>query len=136
MVDDIEEIRRRKLNEMLEKLQSKKNSENFPDEPLTLTDETFDETIKKYNVVVVDCWAEWCGPCRMIAPIIEQLAKEMKGEVVFGKLNVDENMEIPSRYFISAIPTLLIFKGGKLVDKVVGALPKEYLKRKISQYLQ
>lgn len=135
MVEDIDEIRMRKLNEMLKKIKEKKDTENFPDTPLVLTDGTFDETINKYNVVVVDCWAEWCMPCRMIAPIIEQLAKEMKGKVVFGKLNVDENMEVPSRYYISAIPTLLIFKGGKLVDKVVGALPKVYLERKISQYL-
>lgn len=135
MVEDIDEIRQRKLNEMLEKLKKEKMKKDFPDTPIVLTDATFDEIIKKYDVVVVDCWAEWCGPCRMIAPIIEELAKEMQGKVVFGKLNVDENMEIPSRYYISAIPTLLIFKGGKLVDKVVGALPKPYLQRKISQYL-
>nr|2YNX_A Chain A, LACA THIOREDOXIN [synthetic construct]2YNX_B Chain B, LACA THIOREDOXIN [synthetic construct] len=101
-----------------------------------LNDENFDEVIKKNNkVVVVDFWAEWCGPCRMIAPIIEELAKEYAGKVVFGKLNVDENPEIAAKYGIMSIPTLLFFKNGKVVDQLVGAMPKEALKERIKKYL-
>jgi len=131
-MEDIDEIKKKKLDEMLRKMKEK---ENFPNAPVVLNDGNFDGFVKKYSVAVIDCWAEWCGPCRMIAPIIDELAKEMQGKVAFGKLNVDENMEIPSRYYISAIPTLLIFKDGKMVDKVVGALPKQFLMEKISQYI-
>lgn len=84
--------------------------------------------------MVVDCWASWCGPCRMVGPIIEELAKEMKGKIVFGKLNVDENRETSMKYGIMSIPTLLVFKNGNLVDNVIGAMPKEMLKAKLAPY--
>ena len=88
-----------------------------------------------YPIFILDCWAEWCGPCRTIGPIIEQLASEMKGKVVFGKLNIDENMQTANKYRISAIPTLMIFKNGKLIDKLVGAYPKPALVAKIQKFL-
>lgn len=134
-MEDIDEIKKKKLNEMLEKIKKSKESAEFPGSPVTLNDENFDEFVKKYPVVVVDCWAEWCMPCRMVAPVIEELATELKGKVVFGKLNVDENIGVPSRYYISAIPTMLIFKNGEMADRIVGALPKELLKRKILQFV-
>ncbi|MDM7935156.1 MAG: thioredoxin, partial [Methanothrix sp.] len=100
-----------------------------------VTDGTVESAASQYPVFVLDCWAEWCGPCRMIAPVIEELAREMRGRVVFGKLNVDSNMQTANRYRISAIPTLLIFKNGKLVDKLVGAYPKASLLAKIQKHL-
>jgi len=95
-----------------------------------------DEVINSSQPVVVDLWAEWCMPCRMIAPIIEELAQEYDGKVKFGKLNVDENRNIAIRYSIQAIPTLLIFKDGQLVQKFVGLRSKADLKREIDSLLE
>jgi len=86
--------------------------------------------------VVVDFWAEWCMPCRMIAPVVEELAKEYAGKVVFGKLNTDENPTIAARYGISAIPTMIFFKKGKPVDQIVGAMPKSELKRWVERNIR
>lgn len=108
--------------------------QNLPDTPLTLTDANIDEAIKKYNTIVIDCWAPWCGPCRIVAPVIEELAREMQGKVVFGKLNVDENLATSAKHQIMSIPTLLVFKNGNLVDRLVGAYPKEELKKKLEPY--
>jgi thioredoxin 1 len=90
--------------------------------------------VKNYPLIVVDCWAAWCAPCRAIAPIVEELAKEYSGKVVFGKLNVDENPETAQRYGVMAIPTLLVMKEGKEVDRVVGVLPKNQLEAKVNAY--
>ena len=95
-----------------------------------------DEVIKSPQPVVIDLWAEWCMPCRMIAPIIEELAQEYDGKVKFGKLNVDENRNIAIRYSIQAIPTLLIFKDGQLVQKLVGLRSKADLEREIDSLLE
>ena len=95
--------------------------------PTNLTDATFDEFVAKNDIVVVDCWAPWCGPCRMLSPIIEEIAREMNGKVGVGKLNTDDNRAVPMRYQIMSIPTTLIFKKGKLEDKIVGAVPKKTL---------
>jgi thioredoxin 1 len=91
--------------------------------------------MKKYPTIVIDCWAPWCGPCRMIGPVIEELAKEMKGKIVFGKLNVDENQQTSLKYKIMSIPTLLVFKNGNLVDRFVGAMPKDMLIQKLKPHL-
>ncbi|RZN72672.1 MAG: thioredoxin [Candidatus Methanolliviera hydrocarbonicum] len=93
-----------------------------------------DETLGRFPLIVVDCWATWCGPCRMIAPIIEDLAEEKAGEIVFGKLNVDENRSLSMKYGITAIPTLLIFKEGEFVDQIIGAMPKKSLEKKLKGY--
>jgi thioredoxin 1 len=90
--------------------------------------------MKSYPLVVVDCWAAWCAPCRAIAPIVDQLAKDYTGKVVFGKLNVDENPETAQRYGIMAIPTLLVMKNAEEVDRIVGALPKNQLEEKINSH--
>jgi len=108
---------------------------DWPKVPIAVTDDKFEDTIQKYPLVVVDCWAPWCAPCIMVAPIIEELAKEYQGKIVFGKLNTDENKETMKEYNIMSIPTLLIFKSGKLVDRSVGAMPKEELKPEIIKYL-
>lgn len=93
------------------------------------------EVIDSGKVTVVDLWAEWCGPCRMMTPVIEELAQEYEGRAVVGKLNVDDNPEIPTQYNVRGIPTFLIFKGGKLADKVVGAQTKKVLQDKIEALL-
>ncbi|MEM4258006.1 MAG: thioredoxin [Candidatus Thermoplasmatota archaeon] len=109
--------------------------QKWPNTPLHITDGDFDATVKKYPSIVVDCWAPWCGPCRMIGPVIEELAKEMQGKIVFGKLNVDENPLVSAQHQIMSIPTLLVFKNGSLVDRIVGALPKDQLKHRLTQKL-
>ena len=106
-----------------------------PTEPLILTDRNFDQAVKKYPMLVVDCWAEWCAPCRMVAPVIEELARDYQGQIVFGKLDVDQNRAVAGRYQIMSIPTLLIFKGGQLVGTKVGALPKHVLEGELLKYV-
>ena len=108
---------------------------DWPTEPIAVTDDKFEETVQKYPLVVIDCWAPWCVPCNMVAPIIEELAKEHQGKIVFGKLNTDENQETMKEYNIMSIPTILIFKSGKLVDRSVGAIPKEELEPEIIKHL-
>ncbi len=109
-------------------------SGNWPDEPVKVTDEDFDEFVEEYDVVLIDFWAEWCGPCKRLGPIIEELAEEMQGDVAFGKLDVDDNKAKSSEYSVSSIPTMIIFNDGEVVDKMIGALPKEDIKEKLEKY--
>jgi thioredoxin 1 len=102
---------------------------------LQITDDNFYELIKGDKPVVVDFWAEWCGPCRMIGPSIEELAGEYEGKVVIGKLNVDENDTVTGEYGIMNIPTILFFKNGELVLKHVGAASKSVIEEKIKSLL-
>jgi len=136
MVDEeLEEIKRKKLEELKKQyMNGGKKMENMPNTPVKVTDADFDEAIKKYDTIVIDCWAPWCGPCRMVGPIIDELAKEMQGKIVFGKLNVDENPATSAKHQIMSIPTMLVFKNGNLVDRVTGALPKEELIKKFGIY--
>jgi thioredoxin 1 len=137
MVDgELEKIRNKKMQELKKYyLNGGKNmSENQPNTPITITDADMEDTIKKYDTIVVDCWAPWCGPCRMVGPIIDQLADELQGKVVFGKLNVDENPATSTKHQIMSIPTLLVFKNGNLVDRLIGAYPKDELKKKLEPY--
>ena len=102
--------------------------------PIVISDDTFEEEVVKSDVpVLVDFWAEWCAPCKMIAPIVEELAEEYDGKVKFAKLDVDSNPKVATTYGIRSIPTLLIFKGGSPVDQVVGAVPKSVLKGRLEQ---
>ena len=102
---------------------------------LELTDGNIKEIINSGKPVVVDFWAEWCGPCRMVGPIVEELAKEFDGQVVVGKMDVDENVETPNEYGIRNIPTILFFKDGQVVDKQIGATHKAVLAAKIQALL-
>ncbi len=109
---------------------------DFSDHPVLATDRTFtDVVLSSPNPVVVDCWAPWCGPCRMVAPILDQLASEYAGRVKIAKLNVDENPMTASRYSTQSIPTLLFFKDGNLIDRLVGALPKAEIERHVRALL-
>jgi thioredoxin 1 len=95
---------------------------------VTLQDATFDQEVLKSDVpVLVDFWAVWCGPCKAIAPAVEELARQYKGKVKVAKMNVDEHQQVPQQYGIRSIPTLLVFKGGRVVDTIVGAVPKSKL---------
>ena len=103
--------------------------------PVTVTDATFAEVVERSPVpVVVDMWAPWCGPCRMVAPVIDELAAEMAGRVRFAKLNVDENPATASRFGARSIPTLLIIQGGREVDRIVGAQPKAEIARRLERF--
>ena len=126
---NLEEIKRKKLKKLMER-------KNYPKIPVVVTDSDFDTVIKKYPVVVVDCWAAWCAPCRMIEPIIENLAGRYSGKIVFGRLDVDKNKNVAIKYNIMSIPTLLVFKNGKNVDRMVGAMPEPVLEDKIKIYLK
>lgn len=99
---------------------------------LILTDSNFDEVINSGKPVLVDFWAEWCGPCKMIGPVVEELAGDYDGRAVVAKLNVDENPQTTAKFGVRSIPTLLVFKGGQIVDKQVGAVPKSVLNQKLA----
>ncbi len=103
--------------------------------PVVLTDSDFDDFVKKHPLVVVDFWAPWCPPCKMVEPAVNELASEYAGKVIFGKVNVDENRQVPLRYGIMAIPTFLFFKNGEPVDTMVGVLPKLQFKQMIERKL-
>jgi thioredoxin 1 len=97
-----------------------------------LTDANFQaEVLDSKKVAIIDLWAEWCGPCRLMGPIVDELATELDGKVLVGKLNVDDNPNVPVNYNVRGIPTFLIFKNGELVDKVVGTQSKQFLKDKL-----
>ncbi len=102
---------------------------------LKLTDAEFTNTLKNNPMLVVDCYADWCAPCRMIAPFIQEFAGEYSGRVTFAKLDVDHNQQVAYQFGIRSIPTVLFFKNGKLVDQVVGALPKHALKQRVEALL-
>ncbi len=128
-MDELEKIREMKREEMLRSISP-------PTEPVKITDEGFVNLLAKHPLLVVDCWAPWCMPCRMIGPIVDELSKEYAGKVVFGKLNLDENRVIAQRLEIMSIPTLLFFREGKLVDRLIGALPKEQIKFRVEKLQQ
>jgi len=129
---ELEQIRRRKMIELRKKGDS---GNKDPTHPTVLTDGTLQEFVASNKLSVIDCWAAWCGPCMMLAPIIDQLAAEYSGRVAFGKLNVDENPSTSAQYGIMSIPTLLIFNNGQLVDRMVGVQPLQSLKAGLDGYL-
>lgn len=104
--------------------------------PVEITDANFqNEVLQSDKPVLLDFWAEWCGPCKMVAPVVEELAKEYDGKLKVGKVDVDSNQQTSMQYGIRSIPTLLIFKGGKVVDQLVGAVPKKMLAEKVAKHL-
>tara|TARA_B100001750_G_scaffold59198_1_gene46929 strand:- start:1777 stop:2103 length:327 start_codon:yes stop_codon:yes gene_type:complete len=103
--------------------------------PIVISDENFDQIIKTNPIVVVDFWAEWCGPCRAMNPIIEELSSIYENKIVFAKLNVDKNPVTPSKYGISSIPTFLIIKNGQIMNSIIGAVTQEIFEETINEYL-
>ena len=105
-------------------------------EPINVTDEAFQKVVLESPLpVIVDFWAPWCGPCRMVAPILEKIAKEQAGKLIVAKVNTDENQEWAGRYGVQGIPTMLMMKDGKIVHRQVGALPEPMLKDTVAQFL-
>ena len=102
---------------------------------IEITDATFESILKDNKTVLIDFWAEWCGPCKMIAPVVEELANDYEGKAVIGKVDVDSNPVISAKYGIRSIPTLLVFKNGEVVDKQVGAVGKPVLSQKLELQL-
>lgn len=119
----------------IELLEEEEVKEKEKDLVLELTSDNFDEAVNKYPLLVIDCWAPWCAPCRIVAPVIEELARDYQGKLVFGKLNVDDNQSIAMRYQIMSIPALLIFKNGELMDQKIGALPRRALEPELTKYI-
>jgi len=138
--EELERLRLKKMKELLRKLMAKEpgaEAGGSPDwKPVKLTDRNFREFVRSHPLVVVDFWAPWCAPCRMLAPIIDELAREFAGRIRFGKLNVDENPKTAMRFRIMGIPTLLVFKHGSLVDRIIGLRPKEWLEARLKRHLR
>lgn len=130
MDEEIESIRARKRAQLEQELKTV-----APAGPVTLTDGTFWDVVRANRVVLVDFWAAWCAPCRAVAPIVESLAKDYAGRVTVGKVNTDENPATASSFGIHSIPTLLVFKDGKVVDAVVGAVPRPFLEQTLQRWL-
>ncbi|HOT06042.1 MAG: Thioredoxin [Methanosaeta sp. PtaB.Bin039] len=135
-MDELDEIRKKKMEQLKRQLSEPEVPVlELPDKPVEISDATIEAAIRQYPLLVVDCWAEWCGPCRSIAPVIEDMARELKGKAVFGKLNVDKNPLTSRKYGITAIPTLLVFQNGRAVDRLVGAYPKASLMSQLKRFL-
>jgi len=125
-VDDPElaAIRAKKLDRLLSAASAPNSTASTWSGPIALSDATFPAEVRKPGAILVDFWAEWCGPCHRVAPVLEEVARARADRLRLGKMNVDENPATPSRFGITSIPTMLLFKDGKLVDGIVGAVPK------------
>ncbi|MDD3856863.1 MAG: thioredoxin [Methanoculleus sp.] len=123
--DELQRLREERLRKLEERITG------TPGGVIEIADGALQKILGEHPALVVDLWAEWCGPCRMVAPVIEDLAREFAGKVTFGKCNVDESPTIAASFSVTAIPTLLFFANGMLVDRVVGALPKEAIKARV-----
>jgi len=136
---ELERIKRSKLEEMMRRISGRteevKPASKISGKPVDLTDATFTKFIKDNAMVVVDVWAPWCGPCVFVSPIVEEIARDYAGRIAFGKLNVDENPRVAMEYGIMSIPTLLVFKNGQLVDRIIGAMPRQRLEPMITRHL-
>ena len=109
----------------------------MPSEPINVTDAAFEKTVLQSSIpVIVDFWAPWCGPCKMVAPILDKLAKEYDGKILVAKVNTDENPEWMMKYGIQGIPTMLFVAGGKIVHRQVGALPERMLRDTVAQFME
>jgi len=129
---ELKRIHEKKLKEL--KI-SMKRGETPKNTPLTLTDDTFQDTVKAHPLMLIDCWAAWCGPCRMISPVVDELAKDYTGRITVAKLNVDENPKTAEEFCIVSIPTLLIMKNGKEADRIIGVCPKQLIEEKLQKHM-
>ena len=136
-MNELETIRARKLEELVNVMDAPSVTleEKMPSAPVEVSDDNIMTMIKDYDFMIVDCWAPWCGPCRMLSPVIEELARTYSGKIVFGKLNTDNNRRVAGQFSIMSIPTLLFFKNGKHVDTIIGAVPKSVIEDAIRKYM-
>jgi thioredoxin len=136
-VDDPElaAIRARKLQQLLSDASAPKSRPVEWSGPLKLTDVTFDAEVRKPGLILVDFWAEWCGPCHRVAPVLDEIARARAASLRLGKLNVDENPRTAERFQVTSIPTMLLFKSGKLVDGIVGALPRAQIESVLARWM-
>lgn len=130
--NDLDQIKLKKIQAMLNQAEQAKQVNTLP---LTITDSNFESIVKANPLVVVDFWAPWCGPCRMVGPVIEQLAKEYAGKVTFAKMNVDENRMVPNSFQVMSIPTIVVFHHGQAVQRIVGAYPKTEIEATFKRYI-
>jgi thioredoxin 1 len=128
----INEKRMKKLQQIINEKELLKNIK----EPLDLDDSNFTQTINKFPLLLIDFWAPWCGPCRMMSPIIDQVGKEYIGKLVVGKVNVDENPNISSQFGISSIPTLILFKRGQPVNNIIGSVSKSRIDEMVRTHIE
>lgn len=133
--EEVRRINERKLERMMRSGSEPPKEEQGGGQPVELTDADFHDVVGRHPVMVVDFWAPWCGPCRVVSPVLEELAGEMAGKVKFGKLNVDENPSTSNEFGIQGIPTILIFKDGEAVDGLVGAAPKSMIEGRIRPHI-
>jgi thioredoxin 1 len=127
---ELERARQKKVAELRDKKQE------MDDKPVHITDSSFKEITGKHALALVDFWASWCGPCRSLAPTIEELAKDYAGRILVGKLNVDENPQTAECFQVFSIPTMLIMKSGKEVDRIVGCVQKKYIEAALKKHLE
>ena len=123
------------LREMMTPNNSNGDKAPVNTKPIELNDRTFTGEVAKHDLMVVDFWAPWCGPCQYVSPIVEELARDYAGKVAFGKLNVDDNPMVSTQFRVMSIPTIMFFKKGRLVDMQIGAVPKQFLDQKIKKHM-
>lgn len=133
--DEVRKINEKKFEEMLRRAKPQSGNTIGGGKPIELTDANFREELSRHQLVVVDFWAPWCGPCRVVSPVLEELASEMVGKATFGKLNVDDNPLTSQQFGIQGIPTIMVFKDGEPVDGLVGAAPKQMIEARIRPYV-
>lgn len=132
--EELKILNEKKMKEAQELINEKEQLKNIS-EPVVLNDSTFSQTINKFPLTLVDFWAPWCGPCRMMSPIIDEIGKDYLGKLVVGKINVDENPLVAGQFGISSIPTLLLFKRGQAVSKIIGSVSKNKIAEMIRMHL-
>ena len=133
--EELKIINENKMKKLQQIMNEKELLKNIKD-PLNLDDSNFFQTINKFPLLLVDFWAPWCGPCRMMSPLIDQIGREYKGKLVVGKINVDENPTISRQFGISSIPTLILFKKGQVINKIIGSVSKNKIKEMVRMHLE
>lgn len=133
--EELRIINEKRMKELQQIVNEKELLKNITD-PIELDDSDFTESINKFPLLLVDFWAPWCGPCRMMSPVIDQVGKEYQGKLVVGKVNVDENPSISRQFGISSIPTLILFKKGQAVNNIVGSVSKSRIDEMVRMHLE